>query len=109
MWTSSSHTQSFLSPSIFMSCPVDSTQQLRTWFIDHWNSAQIPLLRQVARESHHQTVDWEDPVKFVIRTWPWREEVEGLADILLAVNTQAVSSASEGPRADPLVMLISQQ
>ena len=97
-----SQTQSFLSPSLFMSCPVDSTQQLKTWFIDHWNSAQIPLLRQVARQSQQQAVDWEDPVKFVLRTWPWREEVETLSHSLQAVNTETGSGSED----DPLVMYL---
>ena len=98
-----SQTQSFLSPSIFMSCPVDSTQELKTWFIDHWNASQIPLLRQVTEENQHQTVDWEDPVKFVIRTWPWREEVEALSHSLLALNTRTVSSGGSA-QSDPLVI-----
>ena len=101
-----SHTQSFLSPSIFMNCPVDSTQQLKTWFIDHWNSSQIPMLRQVAKQSRQQAVDWEDPVKFVIRTWPWRDEVEGLSlsHTLLPVNTQIVGRSEATSKEDPLVI-----
>ena len=98
-----SHTQSFLSPSVFMSCPVDSTQHLKTWFIDHWNSSQIPRLRQVTRQNQEQRVDWEDPVKFVLRTWPWRDEVEGLAQTLLTVNTRRISEPSNA-KDDPLVI-----
>ena len=41
-----SNTASFLSPSVFMACPVDSTAHLREWFIDLWNSSLINLLRQ---------------------------------------------------------------
>ena len=98
-----SHTQSFLSPTVFMSCPVDSTQHLKTWFIDHWNSSQIPRLRQVTRQNQEQRVDWEDPVKFVLRTWPWRDEVEGLAQTLLTVNTRRISEPSNA-KDDPLVI-----
>ena len=58
------------------------------------------MLRQVARQSQQQAVDWEDPVKFVLRTWPWREEVETLSDTLQAVNPQTGSGSEE----DPLVM-----
>ena len=94
-----SQTKSFLSPSIFMSCPVESTQQLKTWFIEHlWNSSLVTKLRQVVAESDQMSVDFEDPVKFVIRTWPWRSEVESLPQVLEAVSlTETQQNVSEDP------------
>ena len=59
-----SQTVSFLSPALFMSCPVDSTAHLRSWFIDLWNSALISQLRHVVATSA-TGMDCEDPVRFV--------------------------------------------
>ena len=96
-----SRTKSFLSPGIFMSCPVDSTQQMKTWFIDQlWNSCLITKLRQVVNDSDQQSLDFEDPVKFVVRTWPWREEVDSLSQTLHAVGQ---SETEQTVSDDPLV------
>ena len=95
-----SQTQSFLSPSIFMNCPVESTGQLRTWFIDHWNTGQIPRLRQMASQAPHQALDWEDPVKFVLRTWPWPDQPDTLSHTLLPVREDSEDTG----RDDPLVI-----
>lgn len=35
-------------------------------------------------------MDFEDPVRFVIRTWPWLEQSEGLPQALLRVKTENV-------------------
>ena len=40
-------------------------------------------------------VEFEDPVRFVIRTWPWQEEAEGLPQALLKVKTE--TSAGTDP------------
>ena len=61
-----SQTLSFLSPALFMSCPVDSTAHLRSWFIDLWNSALISQLRHVVATSA-TGMDCEDPVRFVLQ------------------------------------------
>ena len=105
-----SGTASFLSPSVFMPCPVDSTAQLRDWFIDLWNSSLINLLRQVVqnREREGGVEDFEDPVRFVIRTWPWQEQEEGLPQALLKVKTEssvlrAEQKQKEDKDEDPLV------
>ena len=93
-----SRTKSFLSPGIFMSCPVDSTQQLKTWFIQQlWNSCLVTKLRQVVSESDQQSLDYEDPVKFVLRTWPWREEVDSLSQTLQAVSQVETEPVSDDP------------
>ena len=47
-----SRTESFLSPSVFMSCPVDSTKHMRQWFIDTWNTTLINMLRQVVQNQN---------------------------------------------------------
>ena len=68
-----SQTKSFLSPFSFLSCPVQSTAVIRAWFIDFWNSQLHSFLRQVGEDGEG---DWEDPVMFVLRTWPWPGEGE---------------------------------
>ena len=99
-----SQTQSFLSPSVFMSCPVDSTQQMKDWFIQQlWNSSIVNILRKVVSDSGQQSLDFEDPVKFVIRTWPWREEVDSLPQHLLAVRLEEPEPAVSE---DPLVTAV---
>ena len=54
--------------------------------------------------------DWEDPVKFILRTWPWREEVEALSTVLLPVNTITPASqvSEDAVKDDPLVRTLSQ-
>ena len=108
-----SGTASFLSPSVFMPCPVDSTAQLREWFIDLWNSSLINLLRQVVQDREREAGvrgadDFEDPVKFVIRTWPWLDQADGLPQALLKVKTEscvlkAEQKQKEDKDEDPLV------
>ena len=36
--------------------------------------------------------DFEDPVRFVFRTWPWREDVDGLPQALRPVIGQTGES-----------------
>ena len=108
-----SGTASFLSPSVFMPCPVDSTAQLREWFIDLWNSSLINLLRQVVQDREREAgvrgaEDFEDPVRFVIRTWPWLDQADGLPQALLKVKTEscvlkAEQKQKEDKDEDPLV------
>lgn len=102
-----SQTQSFLSPSVFMSCPVDSTQQMKDWFIQQlWNSSIVNILMKVVSDSGQQSLDFEDPVKFVIRTWPCREEVDSLPQHLLAVRLEEPEHAvSEDPLMSMLMSL----
>ncbi len=44
--------------------------------------------------------DFEDPVRFVFRTWPWREDVAGLPQALRPVIGQGpdAGSGSVNPR-----------
>ena len=37
------------------------------------------------RGGNNQVNDFEDPVRFVYRTWPWREDVAGLPQALRPV------------------------
>ena len=107
-----SQTQAFLSPQMFMACPVESTASLRSWFIDLWNSALASFLRQVVHyKSTDESLDFEDPVRFVIRTWPWQDQAEGLPQALLKVKTDAATLTSDRKRKeeeedDPLVSYI---
>ena len=73
-----------------MACPVDSTKDMRTWFIDTWNTSLVSTLRQVVlnQNCEAQGVEFEDPVRFVIRTWPWQDQAEGLPQALLKVKTE---------------------
>ena len=104
-----SQTQAFLSPQMFMACPVESTASLRSWFIDLWNSALASFLRQVVHyKSTDESLDFEDPVRFVIRTWPWQDQAEGLPQALLKVKTDSATLSSDRKRKeeeedDPLV------
>ena len=42
-----SNTRTYLSPQMFLVCPVDSSAAMRSWFIDLWNSSIVTYLRQV--------------------------------------------------------------
>ena len=91
---------------------VDCTGSLRSWFIDTWNSTLVNFLRQVWDHDSHDDDDdedddedvhcswwqvvqqaaaedrleFEDPVRFVLRTWPWTEQAEGLPQVLLIIS-----------------------
>jgi len=107
-----SQTQAFLSPQMFLACPVESTASLRSWFIDLWNSALATFLRQVVHyKSMDDSLDFEDPVRFVIRTWPWQDQAEGLPQALLKVKTEAATLQSDRKRKeeeedDPLLSML---
>ena len=78
--------------------PLQSTYKLRPWFIEIWNTKIVPDLRGVLssvsakRFTNNEQMgafddEMEDPVKFVIRTWPWSEDAEifGLPQALIPV------------------------
>ena len=103
-----SQTLAFLSPEMLLACPVESTASLRSWFVDLWNSALVSFLRQLLHyKSADDSLDFEDPVKFVIRTWPWQDQAEGLPQALLKIKTEAATLLSDRKRSeeedDPLV------
>lgn len=57
---------------IFLECPLEGSRQFRQWFVNTWNAI---LVHELRRTSKLQLDDkGEDPVKFVIRTWPWKDE-----------------------------------
>ena len=82
---------------------MDCTGSLRSWFIDLWNSTLVNFLRQVRdygsngddhgcdgddhvwqvvqQASAEDRLDFEDPVRFVLRTWPWPDQAEGLPQV----------------------------
>eukprot|EP00095_Tigriopus_kingsejongensis_P008127 maker-scaffold256_size235750-snap-gene-1.26 protein:Tk08127 transcript:maker-scaffold256_size235750-snap-gene-1.26-mRNA-1 annotation:"unnamed protein product" len=64
-----------LGPSLFLSCPID-IKSSRTWFIDLWNNSLVPHLLDSVREGiqmYGRRAPWEDPLQFVVDTWPWAE------------------------------------
>ena len=78
--------------------PLQSTYKLRPWFIEIWNTKIVPDLRGVLSSVDAKCLtnneqmgafddEMEDPVKFVIRTWPWSEDAEifGLPQALIPV------------------------
>ena len=78
--------------------PLQSTYKLRPWFIEIWNTKIVPDLRGVLSSVNAKRLtnneqmgafddEIEDPVKFVIRTWPWSEDAEifGLPQALIPV------------------------
>ena len=85
--------------------------------MDTWNTSLVTTLRQVIlnQNCEAQGVEFEDPVRFVIRTWPWQEQAEGLPQALLKVKTETGSSGSASVKTnksdsktedeDPLVRL----
>ena len=89
-----------LSPGCLMGSdfPLQSTYKLRPWFIEIWNTKIVPDLRGVLSSVNSRRLtndeqmgtfddEIEDPVKFVIRTWPWSEDAEifGLPQALIPV------------------------
>ena len=94
-----------LSPGYFMipDFPLESTYKLRPWFIELWNTKIVQKLRNISNTlSHddkktlnndklHSTTsskdEFEDPIKFIIKTWPWKEDAVtfGLPQALIPV------------------------
>ena len=96
-----------LSPGYFMTSdfPVDSTYKLRPWFIEIWNAKLVHKIRNYANTFLHDdrilqpecnnslNEGIEDPIKFIIRTWPWKEDVEAysLPQVLIPVFNRSTS------------------
>ena len=77
----SKHNAPSLMP-VFLGCPLENTHKFRTWFIDTWNSDVVAELRRYGLKADS---GGEDPVRFVIRSWPWKEDVAGLPQALASV------------------------
>jgi len=110
-----SKVRSCISPQMFLPCPVDSTQKLRSWFVDLWNSSLVLYLRQtVLQRGEDDLQEYEDPVRFVIRTWPWADQAGGLPQALLKVKTDnrcpvpndAASGGTDRKEDDPLLSML---
>ena len=87
---------------------VDCTGSLRSWFIDLWNSTLVNFLRQVPDRNSNSVdddvvqvvqqaaaedrLDFEDPVRFVLRTWPWPDQAEGLPQVPILIITPPLLS-----------------
>ena len=102
--------KSSLSPGYFMALdfPVDSTYKLRPWFIEIWNTKLVHKLRNFSytflndneTSQNNQLAcsttlkeGIEDPIKFIIRTWPWKEDAEAfsLPQVLIPVFNRSTS------------------
>ena len=98
-----------LSPGCLMGSdfPLQSTYKLRPWFIEIWNTKIVSDLREVLSSVNAKLLtnneqmgtlddEMEDPVKFVIRTWPWSEDAEkfGLPQALIPVFHRGNKCAS---------------
>ncbi|TRY73505.1 hypothetical protein TCAL_05475 [Tigriopus californicus] len=57
---------------IFLECPLEGSKQFRQWFVKTWNAILVHELRRTPKLQLDEK--GEDPVKFVIRTWPWKDE-----------------------------------
>ena len=99
-----------LSPGFFMGSviPLETTYKLRCWFVDLWNARLANELRNIydrnqtkalikredgcvgSESSANESV--EDPVKFVVRTWPWKEDAKtlGLPQALIPIFSNNV-------------------
>ena len=94
---------------------VDCTGSLRSWFIDLWNSTLVNFLRQVQdydsndgndgddgalqvvqQAAAEDRLDFEDPVRFVLRTWPWPDQAEGLPQVLILSHSVLSSEPGLG-------------
>jgi hypothetical protein len=62
-----------LSPTTFMSCPMDPSQA-RLWFLNLWNLNIVPHILDAVTEGL-QTLGrrgaWENPLTSIQENWPW--------------------------------------
>ena len=105
---------SSLSPGYFMASdiPLDSTYKLRPWFIDIWNAKLVHKLRYLSSTFLHDNKSLqnnqpgdklhiiegiEDPTKFIIRTWPWKEDEEAfsLPQVLMPVFNRGINGSDK--------------
>lgn len=62
-----------IGPRLFLSCPMD-VEGSQVWFTDLWNYSLVPYLLEAVREGlslYGRRAAWEDPVDWIIETWPW--------------------------------------
>lgn len=62
--------------SSFLECSLENTHRFRTWFVDTWNSTWVLELRALLKERPELQAQG-DPVVFVVRSWPWRDDIAG--------------------------------
>jgi hypothetical protein len=60
--------------------PLESSHQFRAWFVDLWNLVLVEELRKELKDKPVTIA--EDPVKIIIRTWPWKDHEGGLPQAL---------------------------
>eukprot|EP00090_Calanus_glacialis_P010676 TRINITY_DN19122_c0_g1_i1.p1 TRINITY_DN19122_c0_g1~~TRINITY_DN19122_c0_g1_i1.p1 ORF type:complete len:1943 (-),score=331.98 TRINITY_DN19122_c0_g1_i1:185-6013(-) len=72
-----------LSPSDFLRCPLDVVAS-RLWFINLWNLNIVPHILDSVREGlllYGKRSSWDDPVKYLLDTWPWQNPPSGQEDL----------------------------
>jgi len=72
-----------LSPQYFLQCPMEVTAS-RLWFINLWNLNLVPHIMDSVREGlilYGRRSSWDDPVKFMLDSWPWSTPPSGLEDL----------------------------
>jgi len=73
-----------LSPSDFLKCPLEVGAS-RLWFINLWNLNIVPHILDSVREGlllYGKRSSWDDPVKYLLDTWPWQTPPSGQEDLI---------------------------
>lgn len=61
---------------MFYSCPSDILSA-EEWFVDLWNYSISPFFIQAVKQGidvNGQRIDWEDPLEWILKTYPWVSE-----------------------------------
>jgi len=65
-----------IGPTMFYSCPTDILSA-EEWFVDLWNYSITPYFMQTIKqgiESRGQVHTWEDPLEWILQSYPWVSE-----------------------------------
>ena len=61
---------------MFYSCPTDILSA-EEWFVDLWNYSITPYFLQTVKQGlrlHGQRCEWQDPLQWILKTYPWVAE-----------------------------------
>lgn len=61
---------------MFYTCPPDILTA-EEWFVDLWNYSISPYFIQTVKQGlrlHGYRNDWEDPLEWILKTYPWVSE-----------------------------------
>jgi neuron navigator 2 len=74
-----------LAPALFLDCPIGTDggpeaqgEQVRRWFLQLWNGELHIKITESIKEGiqmYGHRAHWEDPVQFLIDSWPWANSV----------------------------------